>query len=300
MSKKLSILALTLVFILSMFSLNAYAYTNSNWMGSIDGTKSLTKLSIPGTHDSGALYEPISGTAKCQSLTIAQQLTAGVRYLDIRCRHYYNEFPIHHSAIFQNIYFDDVINDCYTFLNNNPTECIVMSIKEEYTASGNTRTFEQTFDSYISANKSKWYLGSSIPTLDQARGKIVLLRRFAASTLPKGIDATGWQDDATFTLTTGGTHVKIQDEYVVYYRSTKWDLIEDTLDEAKAYNSTWLYINFASGHHPVLGIKYVSDDINPKIDTYFTTNTSGRFGVLVMDFATSTRCLKIIKTNTFK
>ena len=33
----------------------------------------------------------MSGTAKCQSATIAEQLTFGVRLLDIRCRHVHGQ-----------------------------------------------------------------------------------------------------------------------------------------------------------------------------------------------------------------
>src|SRR5688500_16988143 len=62
-------------------------YTMSNWMGSLPDATNVAQLSIPGTHDSGARTEPVGGTAKCQNLSIADQLTAGVRYLDIRCRH---------------------------------------------------------------------------------------------------------------------------------------------------------------------------------------------------------------------
>jgi len=45
-----------------------------NWLTFIDGEKLLHELSVPGTHDTGALIETIPGTAKCQNLTIGQQL----------------------------------------------------------------------------------------------------------------------------------------------------------------------------------------------------------------------------------
>ncbi len=62
-----------------------------------------------------------------------------------------------------------------------------------------TRTFEQTFDAYVKKAPSSWSLGTAVPALSDARGKIVLVRRFAAAA-PKGIDATKWADKATFTL----------------------------------------------------------------------------------------------------
>ena len=160
----------------------------SNWMSSASGDLPLTRFSIPGTHDAGALYEPLSGTTKCQNLTLTEQLNAGVRFLDIRCRHVNNGFLIHHGLVYQKINFDDVLHVVTGFLTNNPTETVIMSVKEEYDPKGNTRTFEATFDSYVAKSPGKWLLTSNIPTLDQARGKIVLFRRFPATSIPKGLD----------------------------------------------------------------------------------------------------------------
>ncbi len=129
----------------------AFAAGN-NWMASKSNLLLVSQLSIPGTHDSGALYEPVSGTAKCQNLSIADQLNAGVRFLDIRCRHINDAFAIHHGSIYQNANFNDVLNAVIGFLNSNPSETVIMSVKEEHTPSGNTRSFEQTFDSYVAAN----------------------------------------------------------------------------------------------------------------------------------------------------
>ena len=123
-----------------------------NWMSGLPDATSVSRLSIPGTHDSGALFEPISGTAKCQNIGIAAQLNMGVRFLDIRCRHIDNAFAIHHGAIYQNLNFQDVINACITFLNANPTETILMSVKEEHTPANNNRTFEQTFNTCYQRN----------------------------------------------------------------------------------------------------------------------------------------------------
>lgn len=131
------------------------------WMGAINDNTLLSALSIPGTHDSGARVEPIGGTAKCQNLSISEQLEAGTRYLDIRCRHIGDAFAIHHGSIYQNLNFNDVVTACYNFLNAHPTETIIMSVKEEYDATNNTRSFEQTFDSYTQANPTKWVLGAT-------------------------------------------------------------------------------------------------------------------------------------------
>ena len=55
-------------------------YQLYNWMSSINGNTSLSLLSIPGTHDSGAMHEPFYSVAKCQNLNLKEQLEIGVRY----------------------------------------------------------------------------------------------------------------------------------------------------------------------------------------------------------------------------
>ena len=279
----------------------AAAISATGWMQSLPDNYLLSQLSVPGSHDAGARFEPVAGTAKCQSLTIAEQLNAGVRFLDIRCRHIDNSFAIHHGSIYQNLNFNDVLNACFTFLNSNPGECIIMCVKEEYDPSNNTRTFEQTFDSYTQQNPSHWYLGATIPTLGTVRGKIVLVRRFGAATTPKGIAATNWADNTTFTINNAESQLRVQDNYVVPDNNAKWTNITNLLTEAKNGNSTTLYINFTSGYKSLIfgipSITTVSNNINPRINSYFTTNTHGRYGIIPMDFSDAGKAALIAQTN---
>lgn len=278
---------------LASFSLN-------NWMSVLADQNSIALISIPGTHDSGATIEPVSGTAKCQNLSIADQLNAGVRYLDIRCRHIDNAFAIHHGAIYQNLNFNDVLNACINFLNSHPTEAIIMSVKEEHTPSNNSRSFEQTFDSYVQQNPGKWDLGNNIPTLGSIRGKIRLLRRFSGSS-SKGIDATAWADNTTFDINNAAANLKVQDFYNVNDVNTKWTRIETLLNEAKNDTSNKLYLNYASGYKAgvfsIPSITTVSNSVNPKITTFFTNNTHGKFGIIPLDFVDSGRSQLIVNTN---
>ncbi|OQP51963.1 phosphatidylinositol diacylglycerol-lyase [Niastella populi] len=279
----------------------ATAFSATSWMQSLPDSYLLSQLSIPGSHDAGASYEPISGTARCQSLTIAEQLNAGIRFLDIRCRHIDNAFAIHHGSIYQNLNFDDVINACISFLTSNPGECIIMCVKEEYDPSNNTRSFEQTFNTYTQKNPSRWYLGATIPALGAVRGKIVLVRRFGATSTPKGIAATNWADNTTFTINNSESQLRVQDNYVVPDNNNKWTNVTNLLTEAKNGNSTTLFINFTSGYRSLIfnipSITTVSNNINPRITSYFTTNTQGRFGIIPMDFSDANKAALIAQTN---
>jgi 1-phosphatidylinositol phosphodiesterase len=273
----------------------------TGWMGSIADNTNIAGLSIPGTHDSGARTEPIGGTAKCQNLSIREQLDAGTRFLDIRCRHIGDAFAIHHGSIYQNLNFTDVLTACYSFLAANPTETIVMCVKEEYDPTNNTRSFEQTFDSYTALQPSKWYLGDAVPNLGQVRGKIVLLRRFGAGSTPKGIEATNWADNTTFSINNANSTLRVQDQYVVPDNNGKWTSVTNLAAEAQSGSLSTLYINYTSGYKSLIfgipSITTVSNNINPRINTYFTTNTHGRYGIIPMDFAAADRNTLIINTN---
>ncbi|GAE65613.1 1-phosphatidylinositol phosphodiesterase [Chryseobacterium indologenes] len=274
----------------------------NSWMAGLQDNISISKISIPGTHDSGARIDApvVSGTAKTQDLSIAEQLNAGVRFLDIRCRHIDNSFTIHHGAIYQKLNFDDVLNACYAFLNSHPSETIIMSVKEEHEPSNNTRTFEKTFDSYVQKNESKWNLGTNIPTLGEVRGKIRLLRRFSAETA-KGISATSWADNTTFDINNPGAALRVQDYYKVTNNDDKWNGISGLLNEAKNDSSNKLYINFTSGYKPgifgIPSIPTVSNNINPRLKTFFQNNTKGSFGVMPIDFVNAELSELIVKTN---
>lgn len=276
------------------------SYSLINWMSGIDDRLTIGQLSIPGTHNSGARYESFGGTAKCQNQTISDQLNTGIRFLDIRCRHINNAFVIHHGSVYQNLNFNDVLSACYTFLNNNSSEVIIMSVKEEYTASNNTRSFQETFDSYVQQNPSKWYLGETVPALGSVRGKIVLFRRFGSSS-PNGINASVWPDNAVFEINNASIQLKVQDKYQVKDNNEKWLDIYALLTEAKNGGASRLYINFTSGVKSGLfgipNIPTASNFINPKITTYFNDVGKYRFGILAMDFSDASRNNLIVKSN---
>ena len=285
-------MTLSWLLIASAFSAAA---SGTNWMASMDGHLLLSQLSIPGSHDTMALFEPFSGTTRCQNLSLADQFNAGVRFVDIRCRHVNNAFAIYHGRIDQKASFDDVLNACANFLSSNPGECIVMSVKEEYTPDGNTRTFEQTFDSYVSKNPGLWHLGSGIPTLGSVRGKIVLFRRFDAKT--PGIDASVWPDNTTFT----NHNLIVEDHYELSDNNTKWADMTNLLSAAVRGSAETLYITFASGYQKsalgIPNIPAVADDINSRLTNYFNAHDHGRYGIVLMDFVDAHHCSQIIATD---
>ena len=76
----------------------------------------------------------------------SRQLRAGLRFLDIRCRHVRNELPIYHMEAYQMASLHDVLWDCRDFLEQHQSEFLLMRLQEEYIPEGNTQTFSTTLE----------------------------------------------------------------------------------------------------------------------------------------------------------
>lgn len=145
-----------------------------DWMSALDDSTPVQRLTIPGTHDSGAR---IGGPwVACQNTSVAAQLAAGIRFLDVRCRAIDSVFAIHHGAFYQELMFGDVLNACRAFLQTHPSETVLMRVKQEYSEVG-AEEFRRIFGSYLDDKgyRSLFRLDAGLPTLGQARGRVVLL-----------------------------------------------------------------------------------------------------------------------------
>lgn len=178
------------------------------WMKYVGDNKFLDELSIPGTHDSGTCSvdndtEPQSSQVKCQQDYIPTQLLEGIRYFDIRLGK--GDDPgIDHGIFYllkkdgNYLHLSDVIGYFKTFLNENPSEALIMLASR-----GNDEATDESittaFAKVMADNPNLFYTSSHVPTLGEVRGKIVLLRRFglagnSVSGHTWGLDLTQWDD----------------------------------------------------------------------------------------------------------
>ncbi len=183
----------------------------SDWMANIPNNTPISLLGIPGTHDTATYNQgdlAWGGWVKTQDRSILDQLERGIRFLDIRGRLIGETLAIHHGSVYLDMTFQDVIDTCRQFLQQHPTETILLNLGDEY-EHDSTFTYHQIFLKYYTANKylddthtrELWDLGATIPTLGSVRGKIVLIRSFALDSPATGlgIEVGGGQNNAYYT-----------------------------------------------------------------------------------------------------
>ncbi|GAA2063703.1 phosphatidylinositol-specific phospholipase C [Streptomyces albiaxialis] len=242
-----------------------------DWMAGLDAATPLRTLSIPGTHDAGARFG--GPWVECQDTLIADQLAAGVRFLDVRCRAIDGVFAIHHAAFFQHLMFGDVLIACRDFLAAHPGETVLMRVKQEYSEESDAE-FRRIFDIYLDQKgwRSLFHLGGTLPALGEARGKVVLLADNG------GLPGVRWADPAVF---------DVQDDYQAE-PFAKYPKIEDQFREA-ADSPGPFYVNFvstAAGLPP----KWNADRLNPQVRAFLDgPEMAGRtgLGIVPMDFPQS-------------
>jgi len=143
----------------TIFFYIAYAYNYANWMTFIDDSLLLTDLSLPGSYSSG--MKDIT-----QSLSIEDQLNAGVRFFD---------FTLQNDTL--QIYFEQY-NSTYTyyqtqdifvnFLNKYSSEFLVVKITQK------NNNFSDVIQKYIQYYWSNY----TVPKIKDLRKKIFIIQDY--------------------------------------------------------------------------------------------------------------------------
>ena len=151
----------------------------SSWMQTVQDSTPLWQLSIPGTHDSASTG--YGGDAvQTQSLTISQQLTAGIRYLDFRCRLFDGSLQLHHGVVWLHKSCASGVADVAAFLRKHPSETVLIKVQQEHSSASDAE-YQREFDKMVEPFSNVVWQGAGAtktPTLGQVRGKIVFIQRF--------------------------------------------------------------------------------------------------------------------------
>jgi 1-phosphatidylinositol phosphodiesterase len=204
-----------------------------NWMGKIRGGVRLSEMAIPGTHDSAANGNG-NDILYTQAMNFDEQLRFGIRFFDIRVRHFRNSFPLHHGKFFLNRNFNDFLGSVHNFLKQNPSETVLFRLREEKKGAKNSRSMLDTLDEYLNYYDTYLKTSSSGITLDQARGKFII-----------------FSDDSEFDnrgIVYGQSEIQdafdLQTNWDLY---RKWEKVRVQLNIAANGNKDIFYINYLSG-----------------------------------------------------
>jgi len=226
-------------------------------------------MSIPGTHESMSRDGDI--WVWCQSLSLFLQMAIGIRFFDIRCRHYNAGLPSHHGLYFQNTYFTNCISEMVSFLESHPSEALLVRVKEErenfLSPSYCSRSFgESVWAGIQSFPRDKFWLEGYIPTMAQARGKIVLLRDF----------------DIDMTLGIPYCHLVIADDWQCT-GDKKWNSVHSNLNSALNGPSSEMYLTYTSASANAQAPTQIARSMNTRLHNYVRGH-GGRLGIIAMDY----------------
>lgn len=246
----------------------------SNWMSALSGSTPLSELTLPGTHDTGTFTLSGAGDQawQAQSMDLPTQLAAGIRAIDIRlqnsgCGGDGNSGPcaqplgVWHGSgatgAFTGGYLNstgpheqyDVMQDLQTFLQQHPTETVVMNIQDAGT--NVTPNFaEQVND--VMTHFEPWlvYNGSdgSDPPLSAIRGKLVVITQGSEYSNPGPPSGISWPEDNN----PGQSAPYVQD----------YSSCPTVSDKTSAIANELQYAGFGTGPDQQSGASNGPDDLN--------------------------------------
>ena len=301
--------------------LSAIAGT-ADWMGQIDGDLRLSQISIPGAHDAAANDSQLRLLTKCQDQDIAALLRDGFRYLDIRLGietvNGKKDLTFYHGFLHclkgpapwsGHLTFEDAASVCGAFLQAHPTETILFVVKQEH-GSEPAAEFGSLLDELIEASstKAQWLLTDEVPTLDEARGKIVLFRRYQDDAglgekagiyldWPSQGNAAKNENDPDVDRITYGDHTLfVQDRYK-YDTEPKWQAFQAAVSKAVQEKAAGdIFINFLSSNGKQLyGHPYgLAKDLNVR---FLNADYEVLPGWTIVDFGNASLAARIYRMN---
>ncbi|XP_058475503.1 1-phosphatidylinositol phosphodiesterase-like [Solea solea] len=245
------------------------AFLNPSWMASISDDQLLSEVTMPGTHNAMALYGGVY--AECQTWSLALQLQAGVRFLDVRVRHVNGNLTIHHGVSYQRAHFGQVLKGVADFLREYPSETVLMRVKEEFSETNNIYGAVVDFIHRYTHWDLLWH-SRLVPTMKEARGKLIILQNFSGPDLGMRYGSLDIADD--WKVSTLG------------HLEEKWRSVYEHLEAAPGGNMAQIFLTYSSGAGVFAHPRAVAQPINAQLYDYLRAKTdlNQRLGIICMDF----------------
>ena len=176
------------------FRYNNEDVNSTNWMGALPQTLKITDISIPGTHDAGTCWvsSDQSGSSD-QRYYIDELLNAGVRHIDLRTGLDDNKKlrVIHASHRCLNragndLSMDEAMGWIKNFLDKNPSETVILQVKMDRQGSECEKKTYEYLEAMANADNSYIWKGDHVPTLEEARHKIIVISRLNIKDMKDG------------------------------------------------------------------------------------------------------------------
>ncbi len=264
----------------------------ADWMAGLDGELDIALLTIPGTHDSAARAGGLK--AVTQSLDIAAQLAAGIRFFDIRLHDDAGVLRLFHGDVDEQLEFEaGVLAPMLAFLAEHPGEGLIMSVKQE--GAGDPIAFARDLEAVVAGHAGAFRVAADFPRLADVRGRILVFRRFAHSSIGIAADPASWVNDATFSIATEHGTLTIEDHWDLGHTlpgvvGEKWAAVAANLDAAVTTPLGW-FVTFTSAMsdfsfpRAIAGGIPLVDGINQRLLDYVDAHPGHqRLGTVVMDF----------------
>ena len=254
--------------------------TLANWMQDIDGNRLVCKMSIPGTHDAAANTGNV--WVKTQDWDIKTQLENGIRFLDIRLVHDKGVIKLcHGSNIFSTTFVKDVLHTTAEFLQEHPSETVLMTIKRDHDLDHDHGVkYWQALMKVLNEDElAKKYMAGDFQggyRMKDLRGKMLVISRDGWYTTQSG-KVSSWPDNRNFTSSIvsndgSSTPLIVEDHYKASAAAKIKYVTNNLLEANKAFSETnspykW-FITFTSytGPNgiamPRITTTYVDPDIN--------------------------------------
>ncbi|WP_084161174.1 phosphatidylinositol-specific phospholipase C [Nocardia sp. BMG51109] len=287
------------------------AANHPDWMAALPDDRPLSRVSIPGTHDTMSVHGGKAGPAvvtqegfdsgclddTCTSRrSLARQLAAGIRALDIRVRRdEADALAIQHGSFYQRASFEDVLAVADDFLSQHPRETVLMRVKAECTNDGAPFSCADAgglgpdpalVDRYLAAHPRVWRPSATgragVPALRDVRGAIVIT------------EFSGIADGQR------GMGVDAQDLWDGPDMEAKWAAVAAHLDRTAAAPPDTLYVNYLSANGAPDPTKfpgrYASYQNQHTLDQ-LRARPGSATGILMMDFPGPELVGEIIRHN---
>ena len=195
------------------FEYRGETITSRNWMSKLPDDLKITDISIPGTHDSGSANIPSDGSKRTQQHYIDELMNAGIRHFDLRLgltdegilKIIHTPAGIAYGHYGEILTLDLVMEWANGFLESNPDEALIFQIKEDDSRDVVKQSAYNYFKNLALDSNSRLWVGDHVPTLGEARGKIVLISMLGTDGLDYeieregkklrwGINAKNWQE----------------------------------------------------------------------------------------------------------